>query len=159
VAKHLARQLEQPFTLKTQARSFSLVSHQGQNWFRLKPDLLVRESVSNKLVLDTKWKLIDGTRANGTDKYGLAQSDFYQMHAYGQSYLAGGGNLALIYPKTMTFDQPLPVFEFPRSSGLRLWVLPFCLKTKTLSLPVDDHFSGHFVVQKGIVEKTIQEGS
>lgn len=33
------------------------------------------------------------------------------------------------------------------------------LKTKTLSLPVDDYFSGHFVVQKSIVEKTIQEGS
>jgi len=159
VAKHLARQLAQPFTLKTQARSFSLVSHQGQNWFWLKPDLLVRESVSNKLVLDTKWKLIDGARANGTDKYGLAQSDFYQMHAYGQCYLSGGGNLALVYPKTMTFDQPLPVFEFPRSSGLRLWVLPFCLKTKILSLPVDDHFSGHFVVQKSIVGKTIEEGS
>jgi len=147
VAKYLAKQLAQPFTLKTQARSFSLVSHQGQKWFWLKPDLLVRESVSNKLVLDTKWKLIDGARANGTDKYGLAQSDFYQMQAYGHSYLGGGGSLALVYPKTMTFDQPLPVFEFPKSGGLRLWVLPFCLKTKKLSLPLDDHFSSHFAIQ------------
>jgi len=135
VAKHLARQLAQPLTLKTQARSFSLVRHLGQNWFWLKPDLLVRESVSNKLVLDTKWKLIDGTRSNGTDKYGLAQSDFYQMQAYGQSYMGGGGNLALVYPKTLTFDQPLPVFEFPRSSGLRLWVLPFCLRERALIFP------------------------
>lgn len=47
VAKHLAKQLAQPFILKTQTRSFSLVRHQGRNWFWLKPDLLVRESVNN----------------------------------------------------------------------------------------------------------------
>lgn len=135
VAKHLARQLERPFTLKTQARSFSLVRHQGQDWFRLKPDLLVRESTTARLVLDTKWKLIDGAKANGSEKYGLAQGDFYQLHAYGQSYLDGQGDVVLIYPKTDAFSQPLPVFEFPKSAGLRLWVLPFCLRNKRLHLP------------------------
>lgn len=135
VAKYLAKQLAQPFTLKTQARSFSLVRHLGRDWFRLKPDLLVRESVENRLVLDTKWKLIDSNRANGSDKYGLAQADFYQLHAYGQSYLDGQGEVILIYPKTNTFNQPLPVFEFPKSKGLRLWVLPFCLKNRALILP------------------------
>lgn len=144
VAKHLARQLAQPFTLKTQACSFSLVRHQGQNWFRLKPDLLVRESVSDRLVLDTKWKLIDGTRANGTDKYGLAQADFYQLYTYGQSYLDGAGDVVLIYPKTDTFNQPLDVFEFPKTTGLRLWVLPFCLRERTLSIPKDAPFSASF---------------
>lgn len=29
----------------------------------------------------------------------------------------------------------LPVFQFPQSDDLRLWVLPFCLKTKRLLLP------------------------
>ena len=42
---------------------------------------------NKKLVLDTKWKLIDGSRANGADNYGLAQTDFYQTHTYGQGYL------------------------------------------------------------------------
>ena len=84
VAKHLARQLERSFTLKTQARSFSLVRHQGQDWFRLKPDLLVRESAANRLVLDTKWKLLDSTKANGSEKYGLSQADFYQLDANGR---------------------------------------------------------------------------
>jgi len=135
VAKHLARQLERPFVLKTQARSFSLVRHQGQDWFRLKPDLLVRESATDQLVLDTKWKLIDGAKANGSDKYGLGQDDFYQLHAYGQSYLDGQGDVVLIYPKTDAFSQPLPVFEFPKNTGLRLWVLPFCLRDKRLLLP------------------------
>ncbi len=135
VAKHLARQLERPFTLKTQARSFSLVRHQEQEWFRLKPDLLVRESATDRLVLDTKWKLLDSAKANGSEKYGLAQGDFYQLNAYGQSYLDGQGNVVLIYPKTDAFSQPLPAFEFPKSKGLRLWVLPFCLRDKRLLLP------------------------
>lgn len=135
VAKHLARQLAQPFTLKTQARSFSLVTHRGQDWFRLKPDLLVQASAANRLVLDTKWKLIDGRKATGTDKYGLDQGDFYQLQAYGQSYLDGRGDVVLIYPRTDAFGEALPVFGFPKSAGLRLWVLPFCLKDKRLLLP------------------------
>ncbi|MCF8162360.1 MAG: McrC family protein [Polynucleobacter sp.] len=135
VAKHLARQLVHPFTLKTQARSFSLVKHLGQDWFRLKPDLLVQESTSNRLVLDTKWKLLDDKKATGSDKYGLDQGDFYQLHAYGQNYLDGQGDVVLIYPRTDAFDEALPVFDFPKSSGLRLWVLPYCLKERTLILP------------------------
>lgn len=135
VAKHLARHLAQPFNLKTQARSFSLVMHRGQDWFRLKPDLLVQASGANRLVLDTKWKLLDGRKATGADKYGLDQGDFYQLHAYGQSYLDGHGDVVLIYPKTAAFNEALPVFGFPKSSGLRLWVLPFCLRDKLLLLP------------------------
>lgn len=137
VAKHLARQLARPLILKTQARSHHLVRHLEQNWFRLKPDLLIREAGRDAMVLDTKWKLLDGLKANGTEKYGLSQSDFYQLQAYGQSYLDGQGDVVLIYPKTAAFDQPLPVFEFPRTEGLRLWVLPFCLKARLLSVP--DH--------------------
>ena len=135
VARHLARQLARPFTLRTQASSFSLVRHRSQDWFRLKPDLLVQEAAGNCLVLDTKWKLLDGAKANGSDKYGLSQADFYQLHAYGQSYLDGRGDVVLIYPRTDAFDQALPVFEFPKSSGLRLWVLPLCLQRRQLILP------------------------
>lgn len=86
-------------------------------------------------MLDTKWKLLDGSKANGKDKYGLSQSDFYQLQAYGQSYLDGEGDVVLIYPKTATFSQPLPMFEFPKTVGLRLWVLPFCLKSCLLVMP------------------------
>lgn len=132
VAKHLARQLARPLILMTQARSHHLVRHREQNWFRLKPDLLIRDTGREVLVLDTKWKLLDSMKANGTDKYGLSQGDFYQLQAYGQSYLDGQGDVVLIYPRTSAFEQPLPVFEFPKSKGLRLWVLPFCLTSKRL---------------------------
>lgn len=145
VAKHLARRLGSGLSLRTQARSLSLARHLDQNWFRLTPDLLVQASKENRLVLDTKWKLIDGQQATGSDKYGLDQGDFYQLHAYGQNYLDGQGDVALIYPKTDAFNRALPVFEFPKSPGLRLWVLPFCLKDRRLLLPecgsLDAYFS------------------
>ncbi len=95
-------------------------------------------------MLDTKWKLLDGMKANGTDKYGLSQSDFYQLQAYGQSYLDGQGDVVLIYPKTAAFDRPLPVFEFPKLEGLRLWVLPFCLKSRRLAIPHGAPFADAF---------------
>ena len=136
VAKHLRRQLAHPFSLKSQAQGFSLVRHLEQNWFRLKPDFLVKDSSTTCLVLDTKWKLLDSQdKRTGTDKYGLSQADFYQLYAYGQSYIDGHGDIALIYPKTESFSQSLPVFEFPKSKGLRLWVLPFCLHDRMLVLP------------------------
>ena len=86
-------------------------------------------------MLDTKWKLLDDSKATGADKYGLDQGDFYQLHAYGQSYLDGQGDVVLIFPRTDAFDRALPVFSFPKSKSLRLWVLPFCLKNKRLLLP------------------------
>jgi 5-methylcytosine-specific restriction enzyme subunit McrC len=145
VAKHLSRQLRKPNFLKAQARSHHLVRHDEQDWFRLKPDLLVRESVNDFLVLDTKWKLLDRNKTGGTHKYGLAQGDFYQLLAYGQSYLAGEGDVVLIYPLTDLFDKALPVFSFPKTQGLRLWVLPFCLQKRTLTVPVDAPFAAHFL--------------
>ncbi|UOD32155.1 McrC family protein [Massilia violaceinigra] len=144
VAKHLSRQLRKPNFLKTQARSHHLVRHGAQDWFRLKPDLLVRESMTDLLVLDTKWKLLDRNKTGATHKYGLAQVDFYQLLAYGQSYLDSKGDVILIYPLTDLFDTGLPVFSFPKTEGLRLWVLPFCLQSRTLAVPADAPFAAHF---------------
>lgn len=157
VAKHLARQLAPPLILKTQARSHHLVRHREQNWFRLKPDLLIRNSDRDLFVLDTKWKLLDSLKANGTDKYGLSQSDFYQLQAYGLSYLDGTGDVVLIYPKTDAFTEPLPVFDFPKANGMRLWVLPFCLKERRLKLPEFPELQSIFLdasVAKGPMQMT-----
>ena len=135
VARHLAGQLKPAFHLRAQEQNQYLVRHLEQKWFGLKPDLLVRESKKNRLVLDTKWKLVYSSQANSYEKYGLAQSDFYQLYAYGQNYLEGQGCVVLIYPRTDALDQALPKFEFIRSSGLCLWVLPFCLEDMCLLLP------------------------
>lgn len=144
VATHLRRQLADDARLHTQARSEYLVRHQDSPWFQLKPDLLVREDGRNRLVLDTKWKLLDSAKSDSRDKYGLSSADFYQLFAYGQNYLRGVGDIVLIYPKTDPFPQPLPVFLFPNASELRLWVLPFCLKTRTLQLPDDEKLCRFF---------------
>jgi 5-methylcytosine-specific restriction enzyme subunit McrC len=143
VAKHLARQVKRPVFVKTQPRGHHLVRHRDQNWFLLKPDLLLRHE-RDHLVLDTKWKLLDERKSTGTHKYGLSQSDFYQLQAYGLSYLDGEGDVVLIYPRTAEFDQPLPVFNLPKNNKLRLWALPFCLKSKVLLLPDQALFTEHF---------------
>jgi 5-methylcytosine-specific restriction enzyme subunit McrC len=43
------------------------------------------------------------------------------------------------------FDQALPVFEFSHAPELRLWVAPFCLKTRTLRLPATEPFASIFL--------------
>ena len=134
VARHLPRQFAFPLTVKAQVKSKHLVRHLAQGWFQLKPDLLVLHEGRNLAVLDTKWKLLDGQKANGTEKYGLSQADFYQLQAYGQSYLGGAGDVFLIFPKTDAFEHPLPVFDFSHAGGLRLWVVPFCLRTRRLAV-------------------------
>lgn len=76
---------------------------------------------------------LDGSDRN--DAYGLSQSDFHQLHAYGHKYLSGVGEMALVYPSTATFRAPLEPFLFePR---LRLWVLPFDLDCDVLARPND----------------------
>ena len=144
VEKHLAKQLRSDLVLKAQASSQHLVAHEDQKWFRLKPDLLVKQKQDTLLVLDTKWKLLDTSKKNGREKYQLSQSDFYQLYAYGHHYLEGTGDIVLIYPKTDAFNGPLPVFDFPKANGMRLWVLPFCLKTRRLELPATQQFTSVF---------------
>lgn len=134
VAKHLAGQLEDGYKLRTQVSHQHLVAHKGQGWFRLKPDLLIQEGNRPRLVLDTKWKLLDSAKGNSREKYQLNQADFYQLHAYAHLYLKSEGHAVLIYPWTATFVEPLPVFDFRSAEGLKLWVLPFCLEHRRLLL-------------------------
>lgn len=118
----LRKQLPSGARLLPQRARHSLCTHRDEPMFRLKPDLLL-EHEGLTWVLDTKWKLIDA--AARERNYGLSQADFYQLYAYGQSYLQGQGEMVLIYPRTERFREPLEPFAF--SAQLRLWVLPFDL--------------------------------
>ena len=146
VKKHLARQLRDDFVLKAHASNQYLVVHDDQRWFRLQPDLLVKQKQVTRLVLDAKWKLLDAAKKSGREKYQLSQADFYQLYAYGHHYLDGTGDIVLIYPKTDAFAEPLPVFEFPKANGMRLWVLPFCLAKRQLMLPASPAFDTIFIL-------------
>jgi 5-methylcytosine-specific restriction enzyme subunit McrC len=90
--------------------------------FRLRPDFVI-EHAGERYVADAKWKLLDATDVE--HNYGLSQADFYQLFAYGQRYLAGQGRMALIYPRTADFSEPLPTFHF--DDRLSLDVVPLDL--------------------------------
>ena len=127
VARWLRGSLAAGVDMRTPARSESLCEHQQQPIFRLEPDILIADG-GLRWVLDTKWKLLDASRR--ADKYGLSQSDFYQLFAYGQKYLGGAGRMALIYPRTESFQSPLDAFDF--GGGLSMEVLPFDLDQERL---------------------------
>lgn len=121
--------------LVSQASSQYLLEHtrgnsrKPQAMFLLKPDLLLRGPNSAQ-TLDTKWKLIDQTSWQTDKKYNIAQSDLYQMFAYGHKYQNGQGHMMLIYPKHLSFSQSLPPFHY--SNILSVWAVPFCLDSQQL---------------------------
>lgn len=126
----LRRILPPDAVLTPSASSKHLCSHKGESWFLLKPDFLVQRG-QQRVVLDTKWKRLDESLGGSRDKYGLSQSDFYQLFAYGQRYLDGEGTLLLVYPMTSTFRSPLEEFAF--DGQLRLAVVPFDLEKGCLT--------------------------
>lgn len=123
VERCLRQALKRGSQLRSQVASQFLCGHDGGRIFRLEPDLVIQND-AGYWILDTKWKRLDS--ADKKNKYGLSQSDFYQLFAYGQKYLDGKGELILIYPLRAAFSEPLPVFEY--SQQLSLWVLPFDLE-------------------------------
>lgn len=126
VAKYLAKNLPASVTLSTQIQKESLVTYDTQRYFRLKPDLYLMHGEASTIVMDTKWKLIDQSKSAGADKFGLSQTDFYQMLSYGFKYLNCEGLLVLIYPRTETFQKPFEhYFAYDEEHKLRLKVLPF----------------------------------
>lgn len=132
VAIRLGKSLHHGLTLRTQASSCALVTHtprsgKSQEWFRLKPDIVVSDKSSHELlyVADTKWKRINEKQATAKQKYGISQSDMYQMFAYGQNYLGGSGVVYLIYPAYEHFNESLPPFRF--DTRLSVKAIPYDL--------------------------------
>lgn len=118
----LRQNLSSSASLTPQAASEYLCAHSKGHMFRLEPDLLVKHG-SCAWVLDTKWKRLDAARQD--KHYGISQSDFYQLFAYGKKYLGAQdqAEMVLIYPRYSRFEFPLEHFDL--DEGLRLWVLPF----------------------------------
>lgn len=127
VARCLRTSLAPGLEMRTPARSESLCEHQQKPIFQLEPDIYIADG-NQCWILDTKWKLLDSSKRE--DKYGLSQADFYQLFAYGQKYLGGVGRMALIYPRTEAFHNPINAFDF--DERLHLEVLPFDLDQEHL---------------------------
>ncbi len=139
VADRLKKQLVTGATLSTQVRTQHLCTHRDQQIFQLRPDLIVNwsapEGQSGTVVLDTKWKRLNGS--NQQKRYDLKDSDLQQMFAYSHFYLQHQGDVILIYPKSDTFTKPLEPFFFQTTPAgkARLLVLPFDLDKDALIQP------------------------
>ncbi|AZP43890.1 restriction endonuclease [Rahnella aquatilis] len=127
VVKWLRRNLPNNAILHAPARSRYLCAHLESSFFRLEPDILI-EHEGKTWLLDTKWKRLNSS--DRASKYGLSQSDFYQLFAYGNKYLGGQGHMFLIYPLTSTFNRPLADFSF--SETLKLSAIPFDIENEEL---------------------------
>lgn len=127
VTAWLRKQLVPGLDIRTPAAFESLCVHEGDRFFQLQPDIYIRQG-EQRWILDAKWKRLNA--ADRSNKYGLSQSDFYQLYAYGQKYLGGRGSMALIYPRDAAFQEPLPPFDM--GGGLVLRVLPFDLDEEVL---------------------------
>lgn len=139
----LSKQLVKGAKLETQKSSKYLAQYNSKDIFNLIPDLAIQyyceQSKSKKyLILDTKWKLINSN--NIEEKFGIKQSDMYQMFAYNHMYQGHTSDIVLIYPKHKNFQIALKPFEFKLhdllKTGLqpKIWVIPFDLERSELIL-------------------------
>ncbi|MDR9809680.1 McrC family protein [Rhizobium hidalgonense] len=112
------------FEIHPQHGAMHLCSQEGQDWFQMKPDILVA-SGAQRWIIDAKWKRLSTDRDKN---YELSQADFYQLFAYGQKYLAGTGEMYLVYPAVSDF--PTMRAPFKLSDDLLLHVLPFDLERR-----------------------------
>ncbi len=117
--------------INRQVRRHSLIeSHAGNRVFGLIPDLELVKG-KDRLVADTKWKLID--QKDRANNYRISQGDVYQLFAYAKKYMATQPlkRVILIYPRSDEFDKPLDPFWFQERAEV-LYVVPYDLDADEL---------------------------
>jgi len=127
-------------TISSQDKKYSLIGQKSNindqeyviNKFLLRPDIVIN---FDSVIIDTKWKMLDGSNK----KFGIQESDVYQMHAYGRRYQSGNNfklapRLGLIYPKNPDFNKSLLQMRY--GEDLLLDVLPFDLSNKRPDLEI-----------------------
>ena len=118
------RRHQRTYGLRTQGPRKAFARIDGKDAFHLKPDIALVRSGEVQFVLDAKWKK-DVRNAGKDPKHGVIQDDIYQLYSYGRKF--GCATVALIYPRTRTFDSPLR-YEFKdkvAGQGLTLICFPF----------------------------------
>ncbi|MCF8194604.1 MAG: McrC family protein [Polynucleobacter sp.] len=128
-------------TISSQDKKYSLIGQKSDiydqqyviNKFLLRPDIVINY---DSVIIDTKWKMLDV----GNKRFGIQESDVYQMHAYGRRYQSGNSSklaprLGLIYPKNPDFDKSLSQMRY--GDDLLLDVLPFDLSNKRPDLEIE----------------------
>ena len=118
------RRHQRSYRVRTQGPQKAFTRIDGKDAFHMKPDIALVRSGEVRFVLDAKWK--KEINSDGKDpKHGVSQDDVYQLYSYGRKF--GCSTVALIYPRTRTFDSPLR-YEFKDDvvgQGLALFCFPF----------------------------------
>lgn len=120
--------------VKVQDKKYSLINQKINSsdkeykleQFSLRPDIVINTDL---IIIDTKWKVLD----QNTKKFGIQESDIYQMHAYGRRYQFGNAKgiaprLGLIYPKVPTFQNDLMQMRY--GNDMYLDILQFDLASE-----------------------------
>lgn len=96
VAQHIAMIFgEYGWDVSTQDRGYYLFEEGKKNIFALRPDIVVKKSDGQIIIMDTKWKRLN---RNSDANYGISQADMYQMFAYSKKY--NTPDIWLLYPIT-----------------------------------------------------------
>ncbi len=115
VADFIKKNIESGWSVKLQEGSKYLVEKPGK--FRLRPDIILEKN-NEKIIIDTKWKMIDLT--DEKNNYKISQADLYQMFAYAKKY--GSKKVVVIYPLNEKFKEER---EFDYGDGIKLTVFPW----------------------------------
>lgn len=123
VAQKLSRLRLPGAHLESQPGRLHLCTHTVRAAVLLRPDIILTRADGRQLILDTKWKRLESWAK-------IDRQDIYQLYAYGQRYLGGKGNLALIYPDHEKAPDLAPPITF-KGCGLFLHLLSFNMKNDT----------------------------
>jgi len=105
-----------------------------RDMFKMMPDISIMDETGTiQVIIDTKWKLLDPADS----KYGISQSDLYQMHAYATQYNCN--DIILLYPFHAKVGEQLPSLQIKRGSQrIKIATIDLCaLASKSLP-SVDD---------------------
>jgi len=108
---------------KAQSRDKYLAEENGKGIFQLIPDITASAG-DTFYIMDAKWKLINGS--DRVNKYGVSQSDMYQLLSYAKIYGKDHPDIkmALIYPANENFNEPIS-FKYNDAAGILLTLWPF----------------------------------
>ncbi|MDT3738547.1 MAG: hypothetical protein RO257_03485 [Candidatus Kapabacteria bacterium] len=123
------------FEMKDQKSSGKYISEKP-NAFMLKPDISFWENGNCKLIIDTKYKLLDDT---DDKKYGVSQSDAYQMYAYAMKYDCE--RVILLYPQHLEGKTAENDFGLGSGKTLEIRTVDICRDLKEDSMKPNEENS------------------
>jgi 5-methylcytosine-specific restriction enzyme subunit McrC len=134
IIKHKNALLQSDLRVKRQDKSKYLVDR-PKSLFLLKPDIILF-SKDSKLIIDTKYKILDPD----DKRWGVAQSDLYQMLAYSLKHNCT--NIVLLYPAHLIKQPPKEPYEIEHDEKtIRIFI-------RTINLNIDMHSQQHLILDE-----------